>query len=336
VGAFQQGQQRGRQANLMGSLASGAPREQVLQDLSYVDPMLAGREQGIFTSGQARETDAQRQQKRLAEAGPLRMEAVALANKIRQSLSNPDYDPQEDFGKYKLLESEYFTASNGKKLDVDLFTLTEEARKQGKFGMDKEKLGMDKTEFKQKTIDRFRKEWVSTIDVLKNIPKIRTFANQAKKGNQVGFQNLLKSVSRMGSNEALSDSERDALKSGNLGDQFQAFFNRMFGSGVDASPKDVTALLALIDDMMPRLMGQAEANYKAEEADLVADTGASAQEVRRRALKGIPTKWAPVMGAVSGFKEKEKSGGTSGSPSTATAPSSDSDFDAIANMLKGR
>ena len=50
VDAFQQGQQRGRQANLMGSLASGAPREQVLQDLSYVDPMLAGREMGVFTS----------------------------------------------------------------------------------------------------------------------------------------------------------------------------------------------------------------------------------------------------------------------------------------------
>ena len=42
--AFQQGQQRGRQANLMGSLAGGAPREQVLQDLSYVDPMIRKRE----------------------------------------------------------------------------------------------------------------------------------------------------------------------------------------------------------------------------------------------------------------------------------------------------
>ena len=336
VDAFQQGQQRGRQANLMGSLAGGAPRSEVLSQLAYVDPMMAGREMGMFKTGASRETDAQRQQKRLADAGPLRMEAVALANKIRQSLSDPDYDPQEDFGKYKLLESEYFTASNGKKLDVDLFTLTEEARKQGKFGMDQEKLGMDKTEFKQKTIDRFRKEWVSTIDVLKNIPKIRTFANQAKKGSQVGFQNLLKSVSRMGSNEALSDSERDALKSGNLGDQFQAFFNRMFGSGVDASPKDVTALLALIDDMMPRLMGQAEANYKAEEADLVADTGANAQEVRRRALKGIPSKWAPVMGAVSGFKKEDDVGGTGGAPNTATPPSDGGDLDAIANMLKGR
>jgi len=48
--AFQQGQQRGRQANLMGSLASGAPRGEVLSDLSYVDPMMAGREMGVFTS----------------------------------------------------------------------------------------------------------------------------------------------------------------------------------------------------------------------------------------------------------------------------------------------
>ena len=110
----------------------------------------------------------------------------------------------------------------------------------------------------------------------------------------------------------------------------------MFGSGVDASPKDVTALLALIDDMMPRLMGQIQANYKAEESDLVADTGATAQEVRRRALKGIPSKWAPVMGAVSGFKEKKEAGGTGGAPNTATPPSDGGDLDAIANMLKGR
>ncbi len=336
VDAYGRGQQMARQENLMGSLASGAPRENVLQDLSYVDPIMAGREMGLFKTGAGRETDAQRQQKRLAQAGPLRMEAVALANKIRQSLSDPDYDPQEDFGKYKLLESEYFTASNGKKLDVDLFPLTEEGRKQGKFGMDQEKLGMDKTEFKQKTIDRFRKEWLASIDVLKNIPKIRTFANQAKKGSQVGFQNLLKSVSRMGSNEALSDSERSALKSGNLGDQFQAFFNRMFGSGVDASPKDVTALLALIDDMMPRLMGQMNANYQAEEGDLVADTGASRQEVRRRALKGIPSKWSPVMGPVSGFKKKKETSVTSGEPNTATPPSDGDDLDEIAKMLKGR
>ncbi len=50
VDAFQQGQQRGRQANLMGSLAGGAPRSEVLSDLSYVDPMMAGREMGVFTS----------------------------------------------------------------------------------------------------------------------------------------------------------------------------------------------------------------------------------------------------------------------------------------------
>ena len=50
VDAFQQGQQRGRQANLMGSLAGGAPRGEVLSDLSYVDPMMAGREMGVFTS----------------------------------------------------------------------------------------------------------------------------------------------------------------------------------------------------------------------------------------------------------------------------------------------
>ena len=93
----------------------------------------------------------------------------------------------------------------------------------------------------------------------------------------------------------------------------------MFGSGVDASPKDVTALLALIDDMMPRLMGQIQANYKAEESDLVADTGATAQEVRRRALKGIPSKWAPVMGAVSGFKKEDDTDGIGGSQSTASA-----------------
>jgi hypothetical protein len=78
------------------------------------------------------------------------------------------------------------------------------------------------------------------------------------------------------------------------------------------------------------------ANYKAEEADLVADTGANKQEVRRRALKGIPSKWSPVMGPVSGFQKKEETNGTGGAPNTITPPSDGADFDSIADMLKGR
>ena len=332
--AFRAGQADKRRQNLMGSLAMGAPREQVLSDLAYVDPMMAGKEQGVFRTGMARETDAQRQATRLADAGPIRIQAITLANKIRSNLGNKDYDATEDFNQLELLKGNYYTATNGKELKDRVFDLIEEERKQGKYDIDLQEEDRKKTEFKQKTIDRFRKEWTGAIDVLKNIPKIRTFANQAKKGSQVGFQNLLKVVSRMGSNEALSDSERDALASGNVADKLDALLTRLFGTGVSASKADVVNLLALVDEMLPSLMGQMEANYTAEEADLMADTGAGKVETRRRALKGIPSKWAPVSGPVSGFAETLEKVEVKKPSAEAPTPTG-TNLDDIAKLLKG-
>lgn len=306
MNAFNQGQQQAYGRGLSGALASGAPREEVLSKLAYVDPKLAGQEMGVFTSGQARETDAQRQAKMLNEAGPIRTKAIELANKIRSSLGQEGYDATEDFNALELLKDEFYTKSNGKKLDDRVFDLIEEDRRQGKYNIDQAKEGRSKSEFTQKTIDGFQKDWASAIDVLKNTPRIRTFANQAKKGSQVGFQNLLKAVSRMGSNEALSDSERDALKSGNIVDQLQSMFNRLAGTGVDASPKDVQSLLRLVDEMMPALQNQMKTAFDGSKQYIMQDAGLNENQARGRVFAGIPTKWAPVFGSVSGFKNEEE------------------------------
>ena len=336
VDAFQQGQQRGRQANLMGSLASGAPREQVLQDLSYVDPMLAGREMGVFTSGQARETDAQRQQKRLAQAGPLRMEAVALANKIRQSLTNPDYDPQEDFGKYKLLESEYFTASNGKKLDVDLFTLTEEARKQGKFGMDQGKFGQDKQKIADQDIDKWRSNNVAIAN-LQKLDNIASFAEEAKRGNPVAIKNLIAATSRLGSNEALSDSELQLMLSGNIGDKFDAVVNRFIGTGTVFSAKDVNSAIKTLNSFAKKNIEKYTelAEEKAKSINRQKKSSYTIKDIQDRLLEGLPTSFGVKVGANFSNVERD-TGDTSGAPNTATPPSDGADFDSIADMLKGR
>jgi len=331
--AFRAGQADKRRQNLMGSLAMGAPREQVLQDLAYVDPMMAGKEQGVFRTGIARETDAQRRIANRQQNAPLRQEIAMLENKIRASLKDPNYDPTEEFGLLQTKIAEY-DSKTGEDLKSSLFDLENQMTKRKELGLKMQKEGRDQTAFKQKTIDRFRKDWTSTIDVLKNIPKIRTFANQAKKGSQVGFQNLLKSVSRMGSNEALSDSERESLASGNIVDRLEAMFSRLGGTGVSASKKDVSNLLSLIDEMVPRLMNQMQANYKEQQRDLIADTGAGAQETKRRALKGIPTKWAPVSGPVSGFAEVEKKVEVK-TPSAEAPTPTGTNLDDIANMLKG-
>ena len=336
VDAFQQGQQRGRQANLMGSLASGAPREQVLQDLSYVDPMLAGREMGIFKSGQARETDAQRQQKRLAQAGPLRMEAVALANKIRQSLSNPDYDPQEDFGKYKLLESEYFTASNGKKLDVDLFTLTEEARKQGKFGMDQSKFGQDKQKIADQDIDKWRSNNVAVAN-LQKLDNIASFAEEAKLGNPVAIKNLIAATTRLGSNEALSDSELQLMLSGNIGDKFDAVVNRFIGTGTVFSAKDVNSAIKTLNSFAKKNLGKYKklARGKAVNINKQKPSNYTIKDIEERLFEGIPSNFS--INANASFADIGREVETpSGAPNTATPPSDGGDLDAIANMLKGR
>ena len=306
MNAYGMGEQQAYNRGLSGALASGAPRQDVLSKLAYVDPMMAGKEMGTFTSGtMARETDAQRQAKMLNEAGPIRTQAIQLANQIRSSLGQKDYDATEDFNNLELLKDQYYTASNGKKLEDRVFDLIDEERRQGKYNIDVAKEVRSKSEFTQKTIDGFQKDWVESIDVLRKIPSIREFATKAKEGSQVGFQNLLKTVSRMGSNEALSDSERSALKSGNVVDQLKAMFNRLGGGGVDASPKDIQNLLGLIDGMIPALQNQMATAFNDSKRYIMQDARISENEARGRIFAGIPTKWAPVYGAVSGVKKTD-------------------------------
>ena len=338
VDAYGKGQQMARQENLMGSLASGAPRGEVLSQLAYVDPLMAGREMGMFKTGAGRETDAQRQQKRLADAGPLRMEAVALANKIRQSLSDPDYDPQDDFGKYKLLESEYFTASNGKKLDVDLFTLTEEARKQGKFGMDQEKLGQERQQIADQDISKWRSENV-VVENLKKLDNISSFAEQAKQGNPVAIKNLIAATSRLGSNEALSDSELQLMLTGNVGDKLEATINRLVGTGTIFSAKDVDSAIKTLNSFANKNIKKYKelSKKKAEAINRQKKSSYTINDIQERLWEGLPTSFGVKVGAnFSDVDTSNNTSGTGGAPNTATPPSDGGDLDAIANMLKGR
>jgi len=263
MNAFNQGQQQAYGRGLSGAMASGAPRAEVLNKLAYVDPMQAGREMGMFQATGARgPTDLDKKLDALAGAEEIGQQAVAKSNEIIALLNqDSNADVSALYQELSELKQSYFTKTT-KELKLPVFDLVEQKLKQATNRRAESKESRDVTGLKQKTIKDFRKEWSGAIDIFKVIPKIRSFAKEAKNGSQVGVQNLLKTISRMGSNEALSDSERDALALGDVGSKLDAFLNRFLGTGTSMSKNDVQSLLNMVDTMVPALMNQVNTVYK--------------------------------------------------------------------------
>lgn len=77
------------------------------------------------------------------------------------------------------------------------------------------------------------------INRMLHIDNLKKFVPQAKAGNPQAIKNLLAGVSRLGSNEALSNEEFKLLLSGNFGDKFEQAWNEAFGSGSKVGATDV-------------------------------------------------------------------------------------------------
>lgn len=290
MNAFNQGQQQAYSRGLSGALASGAPREEVLSKLAYVDPKLAGQEMGVFTSGQVRETDAQRQAKMLNEAGPIRTKAIELANKIRSSLGQEGYDATEDFNALELLKDEFYTKSNGKKLDDRVFDLIEEDRRQGKYNIDQAKEGREQ----QGDVEGAVKDWRNNNIVIGNLSKlknIQSFANQAKQGNAMAIKNLIAATSRLGSNEALSDSELQLMLSGDIGTKFDSMINNFLGTGTIFSSKDVNNAIKLLNDYAVNNLKdiKVEASEKANDLINTKRSSYTKPQLVKLLLEGLPS-----------------------------------------------
>jgi hypothetical protein len=334
TGAFQQGQQRGRQANLIGSLAGGAPREQVLSDLAHVDPMMAGREMGLFTTGVPRETDAQRKVAKREMYAPLLQKIVAFENEIRANLNNPDYDATKDFGILQTMVADY-GSKTGEDLKDKLFDIQDQMMKKGEFGMKQGKFGQEKQKIADQDIAKWRANNVAVANLLK-LDNIASFAEQAKQGNPVAIKNLIAATSRLGSNEALSDSELQLMLSGNIGDKFDAVINRFVGTGTVFSSKDVNSAIKTLNSFANKNLEKYRklARGKAVNINKQKPSNYSVEDIQERLFEGIPEKFG--VSANANFADVGRATDTpNASPSaSATPPSAGLDLDAFARKLK--
>jgi hypothetical protein len=337
VDAFQQGQQRGRQANLMGSLAGGAPRGEVLSQLAYVDPMMAGREMGVFKTGAGRETDAQRKVAKREQYAPLLQQIVAFENQIRAQLNNPEYDAVEDFGKLQAMIADY-GSKTGEDLKDKLFTIQDQIMKKGEFGMKQGKFGQEKQKIADQDIAKWRTNNIPVAN-LQKLDNIASFAEEAKLGNPVAIKNLIAATSRLGSNEALSDSELQLMLSGNIGDKFDAVVNRFIGTGTVFSAKDVNSAIRTLNSFAKTNLEKYKklARGKAVNINKQKPSNYSVEDIQERLFEGIPSDFSVNANAsFADIGRDTEAGGTGGAPneaSTTTAPPS-GEVSATADLIR--
>ena len=106
-----------------------------------------------------------------------------------------------------------------------------------------------------KVLSQWSKVNKKPIEIANTIQATKSFVGNAK-NNPVMAKNLLYSVSRLGSNEAVNDSELSIMVGGNLSDEARAWFDKKFGSGAKVPEKAVEdaiqTLNATESNWMPR------------------------------------------------------------------------------------
>ena len=89
-----------------------------------------------------------------------------------------------------------------------------------------------------KVLSQWSKVNKKPIEIANTIQAAKSFVGNAK-NNPVMAKNLLFAVSRLGSNEAVNESDLSIMVGGNLSDEARAWFDKKFGSGAKVPEKAV-------------------------------------------------------------------------------------------------
>ena len=289
MNAYNQGEQQAYGRGLSGALASGAPKQEVLSKLAYVDPVLAGKEMGVFSSSSNKMTETDKKAKQRADASAIGLEAVELANTILTELkANPNADITEPFKSLNILKQKYFDIT-GVNLKDPSFALVDEYRKQRTDARAESKEGREQ----QGDVEKAIKTWRTDNVIIQNLSKlenIASFAEEAKAGNPVAIKNLIAATSRLGSNEALSDSELQLMLTQNVGDQFDTLINRLVGTGTVFSAKDVNSAIKTLQSFAKSNLEKYKKLARGKAVDLSKTKGSSysSKDLESLLLQGIP------------------------------------------------
>lgn len=295
MNAYGMGQQQAYNRGLSGALASGAPRQEVLSKLAYVDPVRAGQEMGVFSSSTNRLTETDKKELQRNKASEYIAEGTQVGNSIISKLQkDPNSDVSAEFARLRELDSLVWMAT-GSHLPKDVFQLLENEMKLNSNARAQSKEGREQQGNVEKAISTWRKNNI-VIENLSKLKNISSFAEQAKLGNAMAIKNLIASTSRLGSNEALSDSELQLMLSGDVGTQFDSLINKYLGTGTIFSAKDVNNAIKVLNNYAVSNLDDIKklANEKAN--DLVKTKGSNytRSQIAKLLLEGTPTSFNGV------------------------------------------
>jgi len=269
-------QKMGRLGNIVGQqLASGSPdKNLMLGELGQVDPLramqMAGMDQSKARGARPVTGNMALKIQRQKESEPLKLQANNIANTAVQKLMQ---DPYADVTAEQLqinnLTSQIQTLGEGysspikAKFDELLkaqgaqLAQTKDVRDQEKFAQSKEEFRYRVSEDSEKDMQEAVKVWKADnkmiVDRAKTVPMLEGFIDEALAGNPVASKNLIAGVSRLGSNEALSDSELNIMLSGNISDQTNQMMEKLFGSGATVGKEDVKNAIATLRGLKPKI-----------------------------------------------------------------------------------
>ncbi len=269
-------QRMGRLGNIVGQeLASGSPdKNMMLGELGQIDPLkamqMAGLDQSKVKGARPVTGNMEAKIRMMKESEPLSIEANEISNQAIQKLlqdpyadvSSETYQINNLAEKMKTLGRTYSSPIKAKfdkllKAQSAKLAQTKDERAGEQFAQKKEEFRYRVSEDAEKDMQEAVKTWKADnkmiVDRAKTVPMLEGFIDEALAGNPVASKNLIAGVSRLGSNEALSDSELNIMLSGNISDQTNQMMEKLFGSGATVGKEDVKNAIATLKGLKPKI-----------------------------------------------------------------------------------
>ena len=251
---YKQLQEQGTRLNEIGNLrnmfAQGTPDKQaLLSQIGQIDPyataktMLTPDKESSITGNKAQD---------LADRELLLGMSDEITKKAQSILQKRDAG-QDVSGDMVELDTMIFKAKQfGKgRFNNPLNGILGRQLKERGLTLQEEKFGYTQAEDLEDDAKLAVKEWKSDnkdlLQRVKTIKILKGIQEQALAGNPTAIKNYIAGISRLGSNEALSDNELSIMLSGNVSEKFNKWLNEKFGSGAVIGTKDAQNAKATLD-----------------------------------------------------------------------------------------
>lgn len=177
--------------------------------------------------------------------------------------------------------------------------VAKESREEGAYTLTQAK-GNQEVLFRE--VDNWQKTNKNAVENMDKLNKISVHIPQAKAGNPQAGKNLVAMMSRMGSNEALSDSELALMLSSNMEDKLKGMYEKFIKGGSSVTQADVENAIKLYNSLINEAKGNFDESLNFGVSRLKKRGIDNEEEARRLLVGSLEAPNAQGLGALKGVK----------------------------------